>query len=969
MGNFTVNIVNNTFKNNTAKGKSYNVYVANESKLISENNTPKNIIPTGFKSLAELINDCEGNILILDGDYWFNPDTDSELIDGVVIDKDNFTLDGQDHTINGLGQARILGVSGENVTIKNINFINGYAADYNGGAIYFIHNATVENCSFINNTADVEGGAIYFTEFGSIIDSTFEDNHALRWAGAVYFNHAGIVDNSQFINNTADIYAGALHFIRNGTVIDSNFTQNNAARQAGAISFTTNGTISNSKFTANHAGTDGGAVFINHNAVIRNAEFTSNTADESGGAIYANHGNLDIEDIIFNANAAGDYSSNIYLGETMNFTYSNVTPENFVTRNFKSLAYAISNCEGNTLTLTTDYNYDHNTDYEYDYETDTTYDYVKGIIINRDNFVIDGQGHTIDGLGLARIFYVNSTNVTFKNINFINGKSNLSGGAINSVVLNGNITVESCNFTNNTGSFGGAICIDNEGNLIINNSIFTNNTANCGGAVYTIFGTITNSKFTANSAVSCAAVYIRSGSVDNCIFTDNDSGDSGAIYFYADGTVTSSVFTNNIGAYGGAIQFEGNGTVKDSNFTGNNAKYYPAMGGAIYFKQEGTVENSRFTDNHANEGGSIYFTENGTVTNSVFTNNTGGTGGAIYFKGNGTVKDSNFTGNDAKKNLLRAGAIYFKQDAIVENSQFTDNHAETGGAIFIDGFATIKDSIFTNNTADTYGGAIYIQNNGSVSGSVFNGNDAYEGGAISALGDLSISDSEFTSNAARLCGGAIFAGADNVDLENIIFKNNTASKYTENIIIGYGVTLTFNNITPNDFITRNFESLRFQIENCKENTLVLNCDYAHYTIPPYEDITQIPIARDNFTIDGQGHTIDAVGLAGIFHITGNNVTLKNINFINGLREMDAGAIFSDVENRLLIIDNCNFTNNTGMYGAIKINQEGKLIVSNSNFNNNEGFYTGAISAHDIILTNSKFQSNKASQENRSSIRI
>ena len=73
--------------------------------------------------------------------------------------------------------------------------------------------------------------------------------------------------------------------------------------------------------------------------------------------------------------------------------------------------------------------------------------------------------------------------------------------------------------------------------------------------------------------------------------------------------------------------------------------------------------------------------------------------------------------------------------------------------------------------------------------------------------------------------------------------------------------------------------LSHQIEN-HENYLELTNDYA-YTDIDEEFINGIVIAKDNFTIDGQGHTIDGAGLARIFNITSNNVTLKNINFING----------------------------------------------------------------------------------------
>ena len=40
----------------------------------------------------------------------------------------------------------------------------------------------------------------------------------------------------------------------------------------------------------------------------------------------------------------------------------------------------------------------------------------------------------------------------------------------------------------------------------------------------------------------------------------------------------------------------------------------------------------------------------------------------------------------------------------------------------------------------------------------------------------------------------------------------------------------------------------------------------------------IELKKDNFTLDGKGHTIDANGKSRIFQIKGNNITLENIIF-------------------------------------------------------------------------------------------
>ena len=93
---------------------------------------------------------------------------------------------------------------------------------------------------------------------------------------------------------------------------------------------------------------------------------------------------------------------------------------------------------GGNLTLQKDYKYNSNDS-----------DYKDGIQITKDNIVIDGAGHTIDGAGQARIFNITSNNITLKNINFINGYSNGTGGAISSLnnlnILNSTSPVNSNN--------------------------------------------------------------------------------------------------------------------------------------------------------------------------------------------------------------------------------------------------------------------------------------------------------------------------------------------------------------------------------------------------------------------------------------------------------------------------------------------------------------------------------------------
>lgn len=131
----------------------------------------------------------------------------------------------------------------------------------------------------------------------------------------------------------------------------------------------------------------------------------------------------------------------------------------------------------------------------------------------------------------------------------------------------------------------------------------------------------------------------------------------------------------------------------------------------------------------------------------------------------------------------------------------------------------------------------------------------------------------------------------------------------------------------------------------------------------------IPI-KNNITIDGNGYTINGNGIARIFRINGNlNVTIKNLNIINGFMESEsyAGAIYA-VQNNLTIV-NCNFTNNRvaqpqyNSYGGAIYTRAGTLNIINSTFSNCYSNYQGGAihsESSNVNINGSTFKNNNAS---------
>ena len=265
----------------------------------------------------------------------------------LTIGSKNVTIDNCsfENSINGeLGSA--LSCFGDNVKILNSRFLNNIANKSSchhtdGPAIYLIaNNATIDNCTFINNTGynfetASSGGAIWLKGFNcSISNSIFINNSATSkfawtlhseeqtflaegYGGAIYWvGNNGRIENCSFIDCIAHTYGGALYFKAvNGFLINNtDFINNYAVGDAGAIYLGQNIfnlNIENSKFEENAAlglqgvisqfNAYGGAIFSGkfvENLSVSNSSFLNNYGK---GSIYYKGSNLAISNSIFDS--------------------------------------------------------------------------------------------------------------------------------------------------------------------------------------------------------------------------------------------------------------------------------------------------------------------------------------------------------------------------------------------------------------------------------------------------------------------------------------------------------------------------------------------------------------------------------------------------------------------------------------------------------------------------------------------
>ncbi|MDD6047982.1 MAG: Ig-like domain repeat protein, partial [Methanobrevibacter ruminantium] len=197
--------------------------VNDNSEILSASNSDEVLSAEPDGNFTQLRNRINGasDTLELDRDYVYDFRYDYYYVgtSGISINK-NIVIDGKGHTIDAKGFSRIFQLTGNHViTLKNIVFINGFASDNYGGAIYSARNRnvtlTIDNCTFRNNTAGpnrgTRGGAIYLRAPRELIinNSRFENNSAY-YGGAIY-GERYIIDNCNFTDNKASFSGSAIY--------------------------------------------------------------------------------------------------------------------------------------------------------------------------------------------------------------------------------------------------------------------------------------------------------------------------------------------------------------------------------------------------------------------------------------------------------------------------------------------------------------------------------------------------------------------------------------------------------------------------------------------------------------------------------------------------------------------------------------------------------------------------------------
>ncbi|WP_409199684.1 hypothetical protein [Methanobrevibacter sp. DSM 116169] len=313
----------------------------------------------------------EGDIIEFKNNLTVQSDEKDKYLNGIEINKNNIIIDGNGYAISGDNSVKLFKITGNNITIKNLNFINSKGSNgveiYNSG-----ENTTLINNSFNNiELLSGAGGAIYNTgdNFKVLEHNIFSNIKTLSSRGAVIFNNGNnflIKGSNLFEKNDGGLGVGVVIFnagdsfkisgdnifqyntgfsgvviyntYHNFQITGNNIFQYNTASYYGGViynNFSSNFTIKGSNIFDGNIATDGGAIYNTYGkdfTIIGNNRIENSYVENSGGGIFNLEGvnfsiigNNTIKNNFANANGGGVFNSKIngFLLEGSNILENN----------------------------------------------------------------------------------------------------------------------------------------------------------------------------------------------------------------------------------------------------------------------------------------------------------------------------------------------------------------------------------------------------------------------------------------------------------------------------------------------------------------------------------------------------------------------------------------------------------------------------------------------------------------------
>ncbi len=793
------------------------------------------------------------------------------------------------------------------ILIGNEIILNGNTATGNGGGIYASGNASLSGKVKLNNNiaaaTSSNGGGIYANASLALSNELILDNNIAASGGGIWKSTSAgtsfdltqldslIITNCQAKNGSGGgIYAGVALDMLNLKRVE---LSNNTASQHGGGIYANNSLFVKNVFCSdNKAGYlngvfsgsyNGGAIYAGNSLTLAGKlVFNHNEANNNGGAIFkSTTGNADANEletlIVIGCNSLVGTGGGMYAGvalEMPNLMHANISNNKagqggggIYANNILSIKNAIIANNKAGWNFTTN-----------DYST-TLYHgggiYAANALTLAGKLTFDTDIATGSGGGLWK-----------------SATGSLGATELDTLILKRNEARSTAANNGGGGVFAGVAfdmsnlkyaIIDNNKAIVQGGGIYANNSLTIAGEV-----TVTNNiaGLHGGGIYKVATGALNTNRVNSLVLENNraETGSGGGIYTAAILDLSNAhgrIVGNTAALTGGGIHTSANLLIGNFSISGNKSGWdgfsvtgTTNHGGGIYISAVITMAGKmNFENNEAGgSGGAIYsssttiFDVAGTDTLIAKNNRAAVSGGTLYASADLSflsLKQGIFSGNTAN---LNGGAICFASanTFFLQNSSFKQNEASSGGAIYNTGKIDIKKSSFYNNTASTDGGAIYkgTFNELIVQQTTFSQNTANRGGAI--FSEFSgaaqkLTNNTFSQNTSIGSGAAIYFSHANGAAATISFSSfngNTASNDVGNALYYVKPTGTlFGNIIYNNGVNsevNNVSGLAAQY-NIIRNTALTGTDNQNVPDGQIGDIFE-PVSGNNAILNDNGGT-------------------------------------------------------------------------------------------------------------------
>ena len=590
-----------------------------------------------------------------------------------------------------------------------------------------------------------------------------------------------------------------------------------------------------------------------------------------------------------------------------------------------------------------------------------------GLTIENKSITIIGAGadKTIIDLNKTQFMDIKSTSsVVLTNLTIINGYTKYGGAIYN----NGNLTIQNCNFKNNSATSGGAIYSGTTANLNIYSSTFEDNVVtDSGGAVFSYNVGIYDSTFIRNKGTGTystgGSIYINGNSnkysvLNRNIFKDTSVARQGGALYLSYVNVTNCIFenastTDTGSSNGGGAIYGSDFNLKNNTMTncvaksgnGNYIFAFSGFNGVVTILEGKTIDitsstfslNATATDDmgHPIHGGFYTFYLDDIKIGSASSVNgfITGTFSKLLDDGKYIVTVSGPLNNNAIVKTTTANVKIDRDyvDYYVSPNGDDDNNDGSKDKPF----KTINKAITEAFAKNIYVNIYLLEGTYLGTGNV--------NLALTNLGYLNIIgvDGKTIIDGNGKDYAFNFGTTLNVNIKNIIFTNLYSKKYAGLIKGGSG-----------DF-TVNIDNCTF--EKCNAKTLIqingkVNDVIMRENVVSSSFITDV-ISINNLLFENNSGNGQISAKKGIYNSTfiNNKITVKSTT--------DYGIIYVSRAN--FVSANNVFENNTvkGLY--INIGSANFTSI-NDTFVNNDGVSGGAVKGGGIFI-NAKFINNKATK--------